>query len=51
LSKEAIVGGLSNIKGLITTNVAWNKDFCFIEDDDLKVDTEKWNPITFAIYT
>lgn len=51
MSKEAIVGGLSNIKGLITTNVAWNKDFCFIEDDDLKVDTEKWNPITFAIYT
>jgi hypothetical protein len=51
LSKQAITGGVSNIKGLATTNLTWNKNFCFIEDDDLKIDTEKWNPVTFAIFT
>jgi len=28
----------------------WNKEWCFVEDEDLTIITDGWNPMTFAIY-
>jgi len=28
----------------------WNKEWCFVEDEDLTIITDDWNPMTFAIY-
>ena len=36
--------------GLSMPNVTLNSNFCFIMSDNDEIDTEDWNPITFAIY-
>lgn len=30
--------------------MSWNKEWCFVEDEDLTIITDEWNPMTFAIY-
>ncbi len=50
LSKESIHGGISSMNGNSVHNMFWNKGWCFIEDEDLQIITDEWNPMTFAIY-
>ena len=50
ISDNAITGGISTYTGYHALNFNWSPDFCFLEEDDLSINTDDWNPLTFAIY-
>ena len=46
-----IKGGFGKYTGLEIQDLTLNSNFCFVEDaEQTELNTEEWNPMTFAIY-
>ena len=51
IEETKIKGGFGKYTGLDIPGLTLNSTFCFVEDDEqTELNTEEWNPMTFAIY-